>query len=177
MTKPTFVAGLALAVALNMMGPVRAENDNAATGTQATQQAQGAEKGTRLGVLSCTVEGGFGLLLGSSRQADCTFKHADGTVEAYTGQIGRLGLDIGVSGESFMRWVVVTPVGNNPGDYALAGTYVGVSASAALGVGLGANALVGGSNKKIGLQPVSVEGKTGLNVAAGLTRMTLERAS
>ena len=128
---------------------------------------------TKLGVLECAVEGGFGLLVGSSRQADCVFEHADGSVEQYTGKLSKLGLDIGISGESFMSWVVFTPIGNEAGSYALAGQYVGISAGGALGIGLGANALVGGSDKKIGLQPLSVEGKTGLNVAVGLSSLTL----
>ena len=38
-------------------------------------------------------------------------------------------------------------------------------ASATVGVGLGANVLVGGSGNSIALQPVSIEGTTGLNVA------------
>ena len=131
----------------------------------------------KLGTLSCTVEGGIGLLIGSSKKAACEFKHADGTMEKYTGQISKLGLDVGVTGESFLKWVVFTPVGTNIGEHALAGRYVGVSAGGSLGIGLGANALVGGSAKKIGLQPLSVEGGTGVNVAVGVSTLTLEPAS
>ena len=131
---------------------------------------------TELGVLECTVEGGFGLLVGSSKNMTCSFEHKDGTIENYTGKIEKLGLDIGVTGESFMKWVVFTPLGNAIGDYALQGTYGGVSAEASFGFGLGANALVGGSDKKIGLQPFSVEAKTGLNLALGLSKLTLESA-
>ena len=88
--------------------------------------------------------------------------------ENYTGKIEKLGLDIGVTGKSFMKWVVFTPLGNAIGDYALQGTYGGVSAEASFGVRLtGANALVGGSDKKIGLQPFSVEAKTGLESGRG----------
>ena len=56
---------------------------------------------------------------------------------------------------------------------ALAGGYGGVSASVAAGLGLGANVLVGGSAKQITLQPVSVEGSVGLNVAAGIGEVIL----
>jgi hypothetical protein len=129
---------------------------------------------TELGLLECTVEGGLGMLLGSSKKMTCEFGHSDGTIEKYTGQIDKLGLDIGVTGESFMKWVVFTPLGNAVGDYALQGVYRGVSAEASLGIGLGANALIGGSDKKIALQPLSVEGKTGLNIAVGLAALTLE---
>lgn len=130
--------------------------------------------GTKLGVLDCTIEGGFGLLVGSKKAASCTFEHTDGTVENYVGSLNKLGLDIGISGESFLSWIVFTPIGNKVGDFALAGDYVGVSANASLGIGLGANALVGGSNKKIGLQPFSIEGKTGLNLAIGFSKLSLE---
>lgn len=132
---------------------------------------------TELGLLECTVEGGLGLLIGSSKNMTCAFEHSDGTVEKYTGKIDKLGLDIGITGESFMKWVVFTPLGNAVGDYALQGVYRGVSAEASFGVGLGANALVGGSDKKIGLQPLSVEGKTGLNIAVGMAALTLEPAA
>jgi hypothetical protein len=131
-------------------------------------------KRTELGLLECTVEGGLGLLLGSSKKMTCSYTHKDGTVENYNGKIDKLGLDIGITGESFMKWVVFTPLGNAVGDYALQGVYRGVSAEASLGIGLGANALIGGSDKKIGLQPLSIEGKTGLNIAVGLAALTLE---
>lgn len=131
-------------------------------------------KRTKLGVLECTIEGGWGLLVGSKKAADCTFKHTNGNIEKYTGKLSKLGLDVGISGESFMKWVVFTPIGNKVGDHALAGKYVGVSANGSIGIGLGANALVGGSEKKLGLQPLSVEGKTGLNIAVGVSKLTLE---
>jgi hypothetical protein len=139
--------------------------------------AQSAEERTKLGVLECTIEGGFGLLIGSSKNAACSFVQANGATENYTGKISKLGLDVGITGESFMKWIVFTPIGNEVGAHALQGTYVGVSADASLGIGLGANALVGGSGKKIGLQPFSVEGKTGLNLAVGLSKLSLDPAS
>lgn len=137
--------------------------------------AQAAEK-QRLGVLSCDVEGGFGLLLGSSKVASCTFEHADGTFEEYEGRLSKLGIDIGIDEGSFMRWVVFVPGGTEIGEFALAGDYIGASAGAAVGLGLGANALIGGQADKVGLQPLSVEGKTGLNLAIGLSRLTLQPA-
>lgn len=134
-------------------------------------------KSTKLGILECTIEGGFGLLLGSSKKAACSFTHTDGTKEHYTGKLSKLGVDIGISGESFLSWIVVTPVGNEFGSYALQGRYAGVSAGAAVGFGVGANALIGGSNEKFALQPLSVEGKTGLNIAIGLSSLNLSPAS
>ncbi len=131
---------------------------------------------TKIGVLECTIDGGFGLLLGSSKDAACSFTHADGSTEHYSGKLSKLGLDIGVSGESYMKWIVVTPIGNEVGSHALQGRYAGISAGASVGLGVGANALIGGSNEKIALQPVSVEGKTGLNLAVGLSTLNLAPA-
>lgn len=132
---------------------------------------------TKLGVLSCEVEGGVGLLLGSSKAVTCNFQHADGSVENYTGKSSKIGLDIGVTGTTYLSWLVFTPIGNEVGQHALAGQYVGISAAGALGIGLGANALIGGFDKKIGLQPLSVEAGSGVNLAVGVSSLTLEPAS
>ena len=58
--------------------------------------------------------------------------------------------------------------------HALAGNYVGGSANASLVVGAGANALVGGSNRSVALQPLSVEGRVGANLALGVANLTLQ---
>ncbi|MBX5156984.1 MULTISPECIES: DUF992 domain-containing protein [unclassified Rhizobium] len=141
----------------------------------AAQQVVNTPK-TRLGTLSCEVAGGVGMVLGSSKAIDCSFKQKTGKVEHYTGTIGKLGLDIGVTGKSYLSWVVVNTAPTRVGDGALAGTYVGASASASVGVGLGANALVGGNAKNYALQPLSGEAGTGLNVAAGVSRLQLKAA-
>ena len=130
----------------------------------------------KLGTLSCTVEGGIGLLIGSSKKLQCVFTGSDDTAESYSGSINKLGLDVGITGKSFIKWVVFTPGGSEIGQYALAGTYVGVSTGVSLGIGLGANALIGGQEKNIGLQPLSVEGQTGLNVALAVSALNLEAA-
>ncbi len=59
---------------------------------------------------------------------------------------------------------------------AASGVNVGVSGQASVGLGLGANVLLGGSNDQIALQPASIEGVQGLNVAAGFGEMTLTAA-
>jgi hypothetical protein len=132
-------------------------------------------KGQQIGELNCEIEGGWGMFLGSSKGVTCAFKHKDGSVENYAGKMEKLGLDIGKTEKSYMSWIVFTTAENKPGDYALVGNYVGVSAGASLGIGLGANALVGGSAKQIGLQPISVEGVKGLNLALGLASLTLNK--
>jgi len=127
----------------------------------------------RLGTLSCEVAGGVGMVIGSNRAINCRFRQQSGRVEHYAGTIGKLGLDIGVSGKSYLSWVVVNTKPTRVGEGDLAGTYVGASANAAVGVGLGANALVGGNSRNFALQPVSGQTGTGLNVAAGVSRLQL----
>lgn len=127
----------------------------------------------RLGTLSCEVAGGVGMIIGSNKKVSCTFKQRTGKVERYVGSIGKLGIDVGVTGKSYLSWLVVNTAPTRVGDGALAGTYVGASAGASVGLGLGANALVGGNSKNYALQPLSAEAGTGLNVAAGVSRLEL----
>lgn len=131
-----------------------------------------AETGVKVGVLECDVSAGIGLIIGSSKAVNCAFKRDTGDVERYEGKIGKLGVDIGVTGEASMAWLVFAPGKVKPGS--LEGSYNGVSAEATAGAGLGANVLVGGFEKSINLQPLSVKGQTGLNVAAGLTSLSLD---
>ncbi|MBA8877652.1 DUF992 domain-containing protein [Phyllobacterium myrsinacearum] len=131
---------------------------------------------TRLGTLSCAVDGGVGMLIGSSKAVQCKFMRTNGSVEKYAGRIGKLGIDIGITKKSYLQWIVYTAAGNRTGDGALAGSYAGVTAGASVGIGLGANALIGGTSKNFGLQPFSAEATQGLNVAAGATQLTLRAA-
>jgi hypothetical protein len=130
--------------------------------------AQGT--GVNVGTLSCHVSSGWGLIFGSSRSLKCAYS-GQGPIQNYDGNITRFGVDIGFQRSGVILWNVFAPGSLKPG--ALAGRFGGVTAGAAVGVGLGANALVGGSRNQIGLQPVSISGKTGLNVAAGIAGLTL----
>lgn len=129
-----------------------------------------AEGGIKLGMLVCDVSGSIGLILGGSEAASCTFQGPNG-VEYYKGRITQVGLDIGVTSGAIMSWAVFAP--GQVGKGALAGDYAGATAGAAFAVGLGANVLVGGSQQSIALQPVSMEGQAGVNVAAGLANFKL----
>jgi opacity protein-like surface antigen len=130
----------------------------------------------RLGTLSCTVAGGVGMILGSNKAVDCEFKRRNGAAEHYVGSIGKLGIDIGVTRKAYLSWIVYNVQPTRAGQGALAGSYVGASAGASVGYGLGANALVGGTAKNFGLQPLSGETSTGLNVAAGVAQLQLNLA-
>jgi len=122
--------------------------------------------------MTCDMAGGFGYVLGSSRDLQCTFSPAQGPAEHYAGRISKFGVDIGYVQNAVMVWTVLAPtVALSPGS--LTGTYGGVTASATVGVGVGANVLVGGSSDTISLQPVSIEGGTGLNVSGGFASMSL----
>jgi Protein of unknown function (DUF992) len=129
-------------------------------------------QGVQVGNLTCNVASGFGFIFGSSRAINCTFAPAGGPPQHYVGSIDRFGVDIGYIQGGVLIWTVVAPTANvAPGS--LAGTFGGVTGSATVGVGLGANVLVGGSNNSVALQPLSIQGTTGLNVAAGVAAMTL----
>jgi hypothetical protein len=111
-------------------------------------------------------------IVGSVTNLQCLFRpSAGGRPQPYDAQIRRVGLDIGFNQSTVLLWSVAAP--NSPAPGALSGTYVGASANATLGVGVGANALWGGSNKTIALQPVSGQGQIGIGAVAGVTAMDM----
>lgn len=142
--------------------------------TPGSPQAAG-KSGVNAGSLTCNVAGGVGFVFGSSKSLNCLFARTDGIAEPYTGTIKKFGVDIGFTKESHIVWLVFAPGQIAKG--ALAGDYGGVTAGAAVGVGAGANVLLGGSNKQITLQPLSVEGGVGLNVAGGIAAVSLKAAN
>ena len=148
-----------------------ASGAQAQTATPGTPQAAG-KSGANVGSLSCTVAGGMGFIFGSSKDLSCLFTRSDGIAERYTCSVKKFGVDLGFTKEAQMVWLVFAPGSIAPGS--LTGGYVGATASATVGVGVGANVLIGGGSGQITLQPVSVEGSKGLNVAAGLAEVALQ---
>ena len=136
--------------------------------------AQAGKSGVNVGSLQCRVSGGMGFVFGSSKDLDCLLVRTDGVGERYVGTINKYGVDLGFTKEAQIVWLVFAPGAVGKG--ALAGDYGGATASATVGAGVGANVLLGGSNKQVTLQPVSVEGSAGLNVAAGVAAVTLRPA-
>ena len=135
--------------------------------------AFGQAQPIRVGGLTCDTGPRVGLVLGSRQTLRCVFRsNATGRLYNYSGAIGRVGLDIGVTGGGRLFWGVFAPT-SHVGYGTLRGTYVGASGNASLGIGLGANVLVGGSHRTISLQPLSVEGQVGVNLALGVARLTL----
>jgi hypothetical protein len=128
----------------------------------------------KIGVLTCGAGPSIGLVITSSTKLSCSFVPDGGKPEHYSGRMRRIGLDIGITAASVIVWAVFSAQKSYiPGS--IAGEYVGVSAQQTVILGLGANALVGGSNKQIGLQPLSVQGQAGLNLAVGVARLVLTR--
>ena len=130
---------------------------------------------TKVGTLSCDISGGIGLIITSKKDLTCMFTPSQpGPREVYVGSITKFGLDLGATTGGEMVWAVYAPTNRKFG--ALAGDYGGATAEATVGVGLGANVLVGGSDRTVALQPVSVQGQAGLNVAAGVAELRLRPA-
>jgi hypothetical protein len=132
-----------------------------------------AQGGIAVGTLKCNVGGGVGFIIGSSKDLKCVYLPNDRMpVHWYRGRVEEFGIDIGFTQHGVIIWAVVAPTSSLRAG-ALQGTYVGGSASVTAGLGLGANALVGGGNS-IALQPISIEGSQGLNVAAGIAKINLQ---
>jgi hypothetical protein len=135
-------------------------------------EAQQPMQRVQVGILECRGGSSVGFVVGSVTNLGCVLR-VDGMPEdRYVATIRKVGLDLGITQESALAWGVFAPVARlGPGD--LAGNYAGAQGSAAIGIGAGGNALVGGSNNSIALQPLSVQGQVGLSVAAGLESLEL----
>lgn len=128
----------------------------------------------KVGVLQCHLSGGVGMILMMNQALDCVFKgQSGGPPSHYIGRLTNVGANIGISGPGRMVWGVMAAT-NNLAPGALAGDFVGAQGSVAVGAGAGGAVLVGGSNRSISLQPISVSVGTGLNVSAGVGSLNLQ---
>jgi Protein of unknown function (DUF992) len=134
-----------------------------------------AQSRLEVGNLECRGGGAMSFVLGSVNEYACVFHAGGGRQQRYVATIRRFGVDLGYTGQTLLSWLVFAPT-RRVGYGDLAGNYVGASGSAAIGAGLSANALTGGSNNSIGLQPLSVGGGGGLNIAAGVANLELRPA-
>jgi hypothetical protein len=152
-------AVLAIVAAVTMPAPTMAQAPNR----------------TKVGTLTCDISGGIGLIISSHKDVACMFTPSQpGPREVYTGSINKFGLDIGATAGGEMIWAVYAPSTRKFG--ALAGHYGGASGEATVGAGVGANVLIGGSNRTVSLQPLSVQGQVGLNLAVGVAELNLRPA-
>jgi hypothetical protein len=153
--------GLCAMTAIALAAPATAADDN---------------PGVKVGILTCNTSSGWGLVFGSSRQVRCVFDQDGNRTEHYTGRIAKFGVDVGYTKAGILVWTVLAPASNlAPG--ALAGEYGGATATAAVAAGPSANVLVGGLHRSVSLQPVSIGGATGLNIAAGVEGLRLVKAA
>ena len=126
----------------------------------------------RVGVLECRGGASIGFIVGSVTNLGCVLRVEGLPEDRYVATIQKVGLDLGITQETALAWAVYAPVARlGPGD--LSGDYAGAQGSATLGVGVGGNVLVGGSNNSIALQPLSLQGQVGINIAAGLESLEL----
>jgi len=145
-----------------------------ALGTLAMQGPAQADVTVKTGLLTCHVASGWGFVFGATRSLNCTYTSVDGKkVGKYKGSISKFGIDIGYLQSGVLAWAVLSP-SKDVEPSGLAGDYGGLTAGATAGVGGSANLLVGGSNKTISLQPLSVEGNQGFNLAAGIAAISLK---
>jgi hypothetical protein len=135
-------------------------------------KAQQPIQRVQVGILECRGAASVGFIVGSVTNLGCVLRVEGMPEDRYIATIRKVGLDLGITQESALGWAVYAPVARlGPGD--LSGNYAGAQGSATIGVGLGGNVLVGGSANSIALQPLSLQGQVGLNVAAGLESLEL----
>ncbi|MGB7099349.1 MAG: DUF992 domain-containing protein [Xanthobacteraceae bacterium] len=126
----------------------------------------------QVGTLTCSLSASIGLIVASQKNVNCVFRGRPGEPEeAYTGTMTTVGVDIGVTSGGVIIWAVFADTDRYFG--MLTGTYAGATAEVSVAAGLGANVLVGGSHRSVALQPLSVQGQIGLNVAGGIGALEL----
>ena len=131
-----------------------------------------AQDRVQVGVLECRGAASIGFVVGSVTNLGCVLRVEGLPEDRYIATIRKVGLDLGITEETALAWGVFAPTARlGPGD--LAGDYAGAQGSASIGVGAGGNVLIGGSNNTIALQPLSLQGQVGLNLAAGLESLEL----
>jgi Protein of unknown function (DUF992) len=143
--------------------------------TMVVELAHAQPRRVEVGTLTCTMSSSIGLIVGSQKNVNCVFRGQPGEPEeAYTGTMTTVGLDIGITTGGVIVWTVFADTSRYAG--MLAGRYTGATAEVSVAAGLGANVLVGGSNRTVALQPLSLQGQVGLDVAAGVGDLDLHPA-
>jgi len=143
--------------------------------TQAFAQAPG--NWAQVGMLTCKLNPSIGFIIAGHQSMECRYVPSNnmGPPQAYEGALNTVGIDLGISAGGVLGWAVLAPTVGIPAG-ALAGEYVGASGDVGIGLGAGANVLIGGSARTVALQPVSLEGSVALNVALGVSSLKLRPA-
>ena len=138
--------------------------------------AQTPSSWTQVGMLTCKLNPSIGFIIAGHQSMECSFaQNAQYPLQSHLGALNTVGLDVGITAGGVLGWAVFAPTVGIPAG-ALAGEYVGASGDIGLGVGVGANVLVGGSARTFALQPVSLEGSIAVNVALGVSSLKLRPA-
>ena len=139
----------------------------------ATASAQTPKTWTQVGMLTCKLNPSIGFIIAGHQTMECRYVPSEGgPPQAYEGALNTVGIDIGISAGGVLGWAVLAPTGGIPAG-ALAGEYVGASGDLGIGIGAGANVLIGGSARTFALQPISLEGSIAVNVALGVSGLKL----
>jgi len=142
----------------------------------APASAQSGKPWTQVGMLTCKLNPSIGFIIAGHQSMECRYvPGAGGPSQAYEGALNTVGLDLGIIGGGVMNWAVLAPTDGMAAG-ALAGDYIGASADATFIVGVGTNFLIGGSNRSVALQPISVEGAVGASAIGGLSSLKLRPA-
>ena len=135
--------------------------------------AQAPRNWTQVGMLTCKLNPSIGFVLAGHQSMECSYVPApNGPAQAYQGAINTVGVDLGITAGGVLGWAVLAPTSGIPAG-ALSGEYVGASGDLGIGLGAGANVLIGGSGRTVALQPVSLEGSIAVNVALGVSALKL----
>lgn len=146
---------------------------SAASFIAASTTTGSAQISTEVGVLSCDVSVGIGLIIEQKQKVACTLSNGGGVSQKYKGSINQYGLELGEVTGGHLTWTVLAATTTvAPG--ALAGTYAGAEADASLGRGAGVQVLIGGTGNAFTLQPMAVETEKGTALSAGVETLTLE---
>jgi Protein of unknown function (DUF992) len=139
----------------------------------APASAQAPKTWTQVGMLTCKLNPSIGFIIAGHQSMECRYAPSAGTPpQAYEGALNTVGIDIGISAGGVLGWAVFAPTAGIPAG-ALAGEYVGASGDLGIGIGAGANVLIGGSARTFALQPLSLEGSIAVNVALGVSGLKL----
>ena len=178
-TKGLLMIRYRLFIATFALTPIAALALAALISVSATAQApQSSQSWTQVGGLTCKVNPNIGFIIVGHQPMECTYTPSVSSAppQYYDGAINTVGIDVGVSAGSILAWGVFAPTKGLP-DGALAGEYVGASGDLGIGLGAGANVLMGGSGRTIALQPLSLQGSIALNVVLGLSSLQLRPAT
>ena len=127
------------------------------------------------GTLTCErVKGsGTNLIVHSTAEIRCVFKHKTGVEEHYRGETGvALGVELQWHDSDKLTFTVIG-ASVEGGKHALSGKYFGTRMAAAVAHGGGAKILIGGRDHRIQLKPAILQSK-GFGASVGLGYMNLE---